>query len=722
MVANKNSSSSSIDNDIETILWSADHLSQKVTHLANQITHDFSQSLSPPVIVGVATGAFLFLADLVRAIKLPVTVDFVRAESYGSGTVSNGAPKVSCDVKLDVTGKHVVLVEDIVDTGNTVARLISYLQGKGATSVSVCTLLDKPARRKVHFDLLGDGKFYTGFECPDSFVVGYGLDFNERYRNLPYIGGKCFVIVSNLSSFLYLGNDGDGNIVHKGNVSDTNLVDKALVDNVGETRDVDMLVVDNVGETRDVDMLVVDNVVNSNLVDNGKGVSIDDEVVAKHMKLDNGNSIMTQKDHVISKKRKSVSKCNGIVIRENDNPLFDSDNDSDSDGDTIKQHELCMEELMWKLKGNGSGLTDPFTIVRELCQMFSIYDEETHWKMKKLKFGECLTYYAFANGFSLWFYKSCKNKMIAKCDQMELLTTVGRDGNNHIFHVTWDVVTIENKDNQSWFLELLADDLEISNCFGLTLMSDQHKGLIKAVEEVMPLAKHMQCARHIYEGFCKQFRRGCDAVNADELARTCSCRMGQLSEIVNNAIDEVERDASTKHVVFNNGRRIELGKNWNKNKKGDKSNGTSFVNMRGGKTNRGRLIRAQRLRRLERWLRMDVGTSNPESKPLHASYLDKNNNNNINDAMNVASTQQSQVVGVHEPRYEANKGTKVRVTKSAIIDRRMKTTSATLANPQPRQQRRRAQAPFVQPRAKSQKNPQQETFCTNKNTWIIQGQ
>ncbi|GJZ28655.1 hypoxanthine-guanine phosphoribosyltransferase [Tanacetum coccineum] len=111
MVANHNSSSSSsIDNDIETILWSADHLSQKVTHLANQITHDFSSSSSPPVIVGVATGAFLFLADLVRAIKLPVTVDFVRAESYGSGTVSNGAPKVSCDVKLDVTGKHVVLL------------------------------------------------------------------------------------------------------------------------------------------------------------------------------------------------------------------------------------------------------------------------------------------------------------------------------------------------------------------------------------------------------------------------------------------------------------------------------------------------------------------------------------------------------------------------------------------------------------------------------------
>ncbi|XP_076947839.1 uncharacterized protein LOC143619903 [Bidens hawaiensis] len=181
--------SSSIDDDILTVLWSPEQLLQKVRDLASKITHDFSSpDSSSPVIVGVATGAFLFLADLVRNIKLPVTVDFVRAESYGSGTVSSGAPKISCDVKLDVTGKHVVLVEDIVDTGNTVSRLIAYLEGKGASSVSVCTLLDKPSRRTVQFELLGDGKFYSGFECPDCFVVGYGLDFDEHYRNLPYIG------------------------------------------------------------------------------------------------------------------------------------------------------------------------------------------------------------------------------------------------------------------------------------------------------------------------------------------------------------------------------------------------------------------------------------------------------------------------------------------------------------------------------------------------------
>ncbi|KAK9069699.1 hypothetical protein SSX86_011603 [Deinandra increscens subsp. villosa] len=157
---------SCIDDDILTVLWTPEQLRQKVSHLASQISDDFASldSSSSPVVVGVATGAFLFLADLVRNIKLPLTVDFVRAESYGSGTVSSGAPKISCDVKLDVAGKHVILVEDIVDTGNTISRLISYLETRGATSVSVCTLLDKPARRTVNFQLLGDGKFYSGFE------------------------------------------------------------------------------------------------------------------------------------------------------------------------------------------------------------------------------------------------------------------------------------------------------------------------------------------------------------------------------------------------------------------------------------------------------------------------------------------------------------------------------------------------------------------------------
>ncbi|KAG2665492.1 hypothetical protein I3760_15G010700 [Carya illinoinensis] len=177
----------SLRSHIETVLWTKDEISSRVTELASQISADFGAADSP-VLVGVATGAFIFLADLVRNIQLPVSVDFVRAESYGCGTLSSGVPKLSLDLKVDVKGKHVILVEDIVDTGNTLSSLIAYLESKGASSVSVCALLDKPTRRKVHFQLVGEGKFYRGFECPDYFVVGYGMDFAELYRNLPYVG------------------------------------------------------------------------------------------------------------------------------------------------------------------------------------------------------------------------------------------------------------------------------------------------------------------------------------------------------------------------------------------------------------------------------------------------------------------------------------------------------------------------------------------------------
>ncbi|KAM4131213.1 hypothetical protein ACJW30_01G160900 [Castanea mollissima] len=181
-----------LQSHIERVLWDQQQISRRVAELASQISADFGGAANsdspPPVLVGVATGAFLFLADLVRNIDLPISVDFVRAESYGSGTISSGAPKLSLDLKVDVKGKHVILVEDIVDTGSTLSCLIAYLESKGASSVSVCAFLDKPTRRKVHFQPLGQGKFYKGFECPDDFVVGYGMDFAELYRNLPYVG------------------------------------------------------------------------------------------------------------------------------------------------------------------------------------------------------------------------------------------------------------------------------------------------------------------------------------------------------------------------------------------------------------------------------------------------------------------------------------------------------------------------------------------------------
>ncbi|KAL0906135.1 hypothetical protein M5K25_024602 [Dendrobium thyrsiflorum] len=182
------SASMPMDADIERVLWTAEEIAARISALGAQISNDFRRFPSPVIIVGVATGAFLFLADIVRQITLPIAVDFIRAESYGSGTNSNGGPIISCDLKLDINGKHVILVEDIVDTGATLFCLISHLKSKGACSISVCTLLDKPARRRVHFELVGEGKFYCGFECPDDFVVGYGLDLAELYRNLAYIG------------------------------------------------------------------------------------------------------------------------------------------------------------------------------------------------------------------------------------------------------------------------------------------------------------------------------------------------------------------------------------------------------------------------------------------------------------------------------------------------------------------------------------------------------
>ncbi|ERN03852.1 hypothetical protein AMTRI_Chr05g65080 [Amborella trichopoda] len=177
-----------LDQHIERVLWTEDKIAKRVVELASEISEDFKELHSPLVVIGVATGAFLFLADIVRKITLPVLVDFIQVQSYGSGTTSNGAPQIVHDIKIDIRGKHVLVVEDIVDTGNTLSCLISHLESQGASSVSVCTFLDKPYRREITVELKGEGKFYRGFECPDNFVVGYGMDYAELYRNLPYVG------------------------------------------------------------------------------------------------------------------------------------------------------------------------------------------------------------------------------------------------------------------------------------------------------------------------------------------------------------------------------------------------------------------------------------------------------------------------------------------------------------------------------------------------------
>ncbi|KAG6542999.1 hypothetical protein Mapa_015495 [Marchantia paleacea] len=171
---------------MERVLWSGEDIKKRVSELGELITRDFAgKSL---VVVGVATGAVIFVADLVREIQLPVTVDFVRMKSYGNDTTSSGVATCIADIGIEVKDKHVLLVEDIVDTGITVSTLVAHFGVKEVASFSVCSLLDKPSRRIIPLQLLPGGKFYRGFECPDEFVVGYGLDYAELYRNVPYIG------------------------------------------------------------------------------------------------------------------------------------------------------------------------------------------------------------------------------------------------------------------------------------------------------------------------------------------------------------------------------------------------------------------------------------------------------------------------------------------------------------------------------------------------------
>ena len=166
--------------DLAEILLTPEQISQRVGQLARQITTDHEgQELT---VLGILTGSFVFLADLLRQLDLPCAVDFWGVSSYGTDMVSSGQIRVEKDLSLPVTGKYVLVVEDIVDTGLTLNHLVRMLHQRGVTSVKVCCLLDKPARRRVPVKL-----DYVGFEIPDRFVVGYGLDFSQRYRNLPYV-------------------------------------------------------------------------------------------------------------------------------------------------------------------------------------------------------------------------------------------------------------------------------------------------------------------------------------------------------------------------------------------------------------------------------------------------------------------------------------------------------------------------------------------------------
>lgn len=167
--------------DIEYIFASEEEIQARVKELGAQITKDYEGKT--PLFVGVLKGCFTFMADIVRACDVMCTIDFMAVSSYGDGTVSTGAVKIVKDLSENIEGKDVIIVEDILDSGNTLNYLIKYMNDRKPASIRVVTLMDKPERRTA--PVKAD---YVGFTIPDAFVVGYGLDYSQRYRNLPYIG------------------------------------------------------------------------------------------------------------------------------------------------------------------------------------------------------------------------------------------------------------------------------------------------------------------------------------------------------------------------------------------------------------------------------------------------------------------------------------------------------------------------------------------------------
>ena len=170
-----------LEQDIQEILFSEEQLKTRVQEIAHEIERDYQGK--EIMLISVLRGSFIFMADLCRAIDLPCTLDFMSVSSYGKGTTSSGQVQITKDLSEDITGRHIIVVEDILDSGNTLSYLLKILQHRHPASIRLCTLLDKPDRRVKPVEV-----HYSGFTIPDAFVVGYGLDYAEKYRNLPYIG------------------------------------------------------------------------------------------------------------------------------------------------------------------------------------------------------------------------------------------------------------------------------------------------------------------------------------------------------------------------------------------------------------------------------------------------------------------------------------------------------------------------------------------------------
>ncbi len=170
-----------MDQDILKVLYTEEEIARRIHELGDQMYEDLKDK--DPLFVSVLRGAFIFMADITRACPVKCDVEFIAVSSYGNATSTSGAVQITHDIQQDISGRNLVVVEDILDSGTTLSFLKQYFLTKGAASVSICTLLDKPSRRMkaIRAD-------YIGFEVPDEFVVGYGLDYAQKYRNLPYIG------------------------------------------------------------------------------------------------------------------------------------------------------------------------------------------------------------------------------------------------------------------------------------------------------------------------------------------------------------------------------------------------------------------------------------------------------------------------------------------------------------------------------------------------------
>jgi hypoxanthine phosphoribosyltransferase len=167
--------------DIEKVFHSEEEIKEIVTEMGRRISEDYQGKNL--LLVSVLKGSVVFMADLMRAITIPCEIDFMAVSSYGNGVKTSGVVKMEMDLTKDIAGKDVLIVEDILDSGRTLAYLISLLEARNPASIRICTLFDKPSRRQVDVHAS-----YSGIEVPDEFIVGYGLDYNEKYRNLPFIG------------------------------------------------------------------------------------------------------------------------------------------------------------------------------------------------------------------------------------------------------------------------------------------------------------------------------------------------------------------------------------------------------------------------------------------------------------------------------------------------------------------------------------------------------